>query len=206
MTGVLEDPLATLGELHAQWPQRCDGLWRLVICLGQSGADARARRMAQELVDWFDEVGMTSLDREEPLLEAALAAEAPRRPRQAVAALGACLAGQRQRIHAQWEALRAQLAAAAQGHADARVVEAAWEFIETARRHLRLEERTLLPAARHTLNAEALRDVDRAVAGAVHTRGQSAGNEQRDRDRGRQWAGMTHLDPVRPPADVRNLA
>ena len=57
MTPGLQDPLATLGELHAQWQRQCEVLWRLVLCLGQSGADARAVRVAQTLVAWFDDVG-----------------------------------------------------------------------------------------------------------------------------------------------------
>ena len=171
MTPGLQDPLATLGELHAQWQRQCEVLWRLVLCLGQSGADARAVRVAQTLVAWFDDVGMPSLASEEALLEVAVRAEVRPRSQRAVADLGACLSRQRERLQAQWEQLRPQLVAAAQGQADARVVEAAWAFIETARQHLWLEEGTLLPAARHALGAEALRGIDRQVAGAVQVHG-----------------------------------
>jgi hypothetical protein len=163
MTADLQDPLPTLGGLHVQWQRQCEALWRLVVCLGQSGADARAVRAANALIDWFDGVGMPGLESVEALLEAAVLAGARPRPRQAVTALGACLARQRDRLHAQWEQLRPQLAAAARGQADARIVEAAWAFIETARQHLRLEEDTLLPAARHALGAEALRGIDRQL-------------------------------------------
>ncbi|MCA1979764.1 MAG: hemerythrin domain-containing protein [Thiobacillus sp.] len=153
-------PLDVLAACHARIARQCDTLEKLLNHLPEHGADTQARQAARAVLAYFDTAAVHHHDDEErnlfPLLEAA-------------GAPGACdlvetLTLEHEEQARLWRVLRGQLAAIAAGEAAVLDEALTHRFVASNRSHLEFENAHVLPLARATLDAVALRRLGRAMA------------------------------------------
>lgn len=153
-------PLEVLEACHGRIARQCETLERLLGHLPAHGADDQARQAARAVLPYFDTAGTLHHDDEErnlfPLLEQA-------------GATGACelvetLTGEHDELALLWRRLRGALQQIEAGAAATLDAALTGRFIALNRSHLEFENARVLPLARHTLRADALERLGRAMA------------------------------------------
>lgn len=145
-------PFEMLSACHERVQRTLSLLQRLQAHLGTHGADGQARDAARDVMRYFDLAAPAHHDDEERhVFPALLAADAARH-----GALVARLQDDHRRMAAQWPAVRAGLAAVAEGRWTGGEA-AAWEaFAALYASHIPAEEELAYPAARAGFDEAAL--------------------------------------------------
>lgn len=144
-------PFEMLGACHERVQRSLALLQRLQAHLAAHGADAQARDAARDVMRYFDLAAPAHHeDEERHVFPALLAADAARH-----GPLVARLLEDHRRMAAQWPAVRAGLAAVAEGRWTGREADAWAAFAALYDAHIPAEEEAAYPAARARLDAAA---------------------------------------------------
>lgn len=148
-----DEPFEMLLGCHERVERMLGLLERLAAHLDAQGGNDAARRAAQDVMRYFDLAGPAHHEDEERHVLPLLAAG----PDAALRALAQRLHADHGAMTTQWQAVRADLAAIADGHGPADDARAArWRaYAALYRDHVRAEEAQAFPAARAILDATA---------------------------------------------------
>ena len=155
-----DHPLEMLAACHERIEERCELLHRLAKHLREGGVDDQARQAAANVLRYFDTAGEHHhRDEEDDVFPRLLAIDA-----QASEALVARLRQEHRQMREAWAALRAKLSPIAAGKAVALEEDQVARFTDLYRRHMKCEERELLPLAERLLDVNALAATGEAMA------------------------------------------
>jgi hemerythrin-like domain-containing protein len=157
-------PLALMQALHRRLESRCALLDRLAEHVRRHGSDADARATAGHVMRLFDEDCPLHHEDEERDLFPLLRAATPASERARVEILLSALVAQHREMRAAYDALRAQLAAVADGRLAALDQALVDRLQALCVAHVAREESELLPFARDRLDAAAMERLRRAMA------------------------------------------
>lgn len=159
-----DEPFEMLLGCHERVERMLGLLERLAAHLDAQGCDDAARQAAQDVMRYFDLAGPAHHEDEERHVLPRLAAG----PDAALRALAERLHEDHRRMSAQWQAVRADLAAIADGGgaaaADAGRAARWGAYAALYRDHVRAEESQAFPAARAGLDAAAQTAMGREMA------------------------------------------
>lgn len=159
-----DEPFEMLLACHERVERMLGLLERLATHLDAQGCDDAARRAAQDVMRYFDLAGPAHHEDEERHVLPLLAAG----PDAALQALAQRLRQDHQTMTGQWQAVRADLAGAAEGRwpaAPDAARTARWRAYATLyREHVRAEEALAFPAARARLDAAGQAAMGREMA------------------------------------------
>lgn len=151
-----EVPLEMLAACHGRVQNQCETLGRLVVHLGQHGADLQARQAAAAVMRYFDTAARHHHADEEVDLFPALIESMAGSDAVCLRELTASLVADHRELEHRWSGLRRQLEPVALGQAAMLAGDAVQAFVSLYERHIAREESELLPMAQRLLSDEEL--------------------------------------------------
>lgn len=151
-----DHPLDIIESCHARIRRQLLLLRRLAAHVRFKGTDAEARDVAAFLLRFFETSAANHRDDEEDDLFPAIEHFAPSLELNAVRALLFQLRGDHKKLEGRWNEMHPRLAALAEGREGGLTEELAARFADGYERHMRFEEREMLPLARRVLPPDAV--------------------------------------------------
>jgi hemerythrin-like domain-containing protein len=159
-----DHPIDILDGCHERIQRNCATLERLAAHLATRGPDEEARTAAAGVLRYFDTAGAHHHRDEEDDLFPALEKQAPAQERQAIFTLLDALRADHRELDRLWSAMRARLAAIAEGRDAGLTGSIAREFAAAYEAHIARETDQLLPAARRILDERQTRSLGDSMA------------------------------------------
>ena len=163
-----EVPLEMLAACHGRVQSQCETLGRLVVHLGQHGADQPAQQAAAAVMRYFDTAARHHHADEEVDLFPALIESMAGSDAVCLRELTASLVADHRELEHRWSGLRRQLEPVATGQAAMLAGDAVEAFVGLYERHIAREESELLPMAQRLLSDQELDRIGLAMRQRRH--------------------------------------
>ena len=151
-----EVPLEMLVACHGRVQSQCETLGRLVVHLGERGADLQARQAAAAVMRYFDTAARHHHADEEVDLFPALLESMAGSDAVCLRELTTALMADHRELEHHWSELHRQLEQVAAGHSARLAGDVVADFVGLYQRHIAREESELLPMAQRLLSDEEL--------------------------------------------------